>query len=140
LNNLTDLKAWYENLQKTSLDQIGSFYNEDVFFKDPFNEINGRDKLRKIFVHMFENLENPHFVFIDTVENDEEAFLTWDFFLKFNHMEYKIHGSSHLKYDKEKIIFYHRDYWDVGEEVLLNVPVVRSFYGFFRKKLSLPED
>ena len=140
MNNLTDLKAWYENLQKTSLDQIGSFYNEDVFFKDPFNEINGRDKLRKIFVHMFENLENPHFVFIDTVENDEEAFLTWDFFLKFNHMEYKIHGSSHLKYDKEKIIFYHRDYWDVGEEVLLNVPVVRSFYGFFRKKLSLPED
>ena len=140
MNNLTDLKAWYENLQKTSLDQIGSFYNEDVFFKDPFNEINGRDKLRKIFVHMFENLENPHFVFIDTVENDEEAFLTWDFFLKFNHMEYKIHGSSHLKYDKEKIIFYHRDYWDVGEEVLLNVPVVRSFYGFFRKKLSLPEN
>lgn len=140
MNNLTDLKAWYENLQKTSLDQIGSFYNEDVFFKDPFNEIKGRDKLRQIFVHMFENLENPHFVFIDTVENDEEAFLTWDFFLKFNHMEYKIHGSSHLKYDKEKIIFYHRDYWDVGEEVLLNVPVVRSFYGFFRKKLSLPED
>ena len=140
MNNLTGLKAWYENLQKNSLDQIGSFYNEDVFFKDPFNEINGRDKLRKIFVHMFENLENPHFVFIDTIENEGEIFLTWDFFLKLNEKEYKIHGSTHVKYNEKNRIYYHRDYWDVGEEVLLNVPFVRSLYGFFRKKLSLPEN
>jgi len=140
LNNLSNLKTWYENLKKNSLEHIDSYYNEDVFFKDPFNEIKGREKLRKIFNHMFENLENPRFVFIDTIENEKEAFLTWDFFLKLNSREYKIHGSSHLKYNKEKIIFYHRDYWDVGEEVLLNVPFVRSFYGYFRKKLALPED
>jgi len=140
LSNLKDLKIWYENLKKSTLDQIENFYDANVYFKDPFNEIKGRDKLRKIFYHMFENFENPNFVFIDTMENDDEAFLTWDFYLKLNGIEYKIHGSSYLKYNKEKTIYYHRDYWDVGEEVLLNVPFVRSFYGYFRKKLALPED
>ena len=140
MSNLKDLTIWYENLKKSTLDQIENFYDANVYFKDPFNEIKGRQKLRKIFDHMFENLGDPNFVFIDTIENDEEAFLTWDFYLKLNGKEYKIHGSSYLKYNKEKIIFYHRDYWDVGEEVLLNVPFVRSFYGYFRKKLALPED
>ena len=116
MNNLKKIKSWYENLNKISLDQIEKFYDNDVFFKDPFNELRGRDKVRKIFDHMLENLEKPHFVFIDTIEKDEESFLTWDFFFKFNGKDYKIHGSSHLKCNKEQIICYHRDYWDVGED------------------------
>ena len=136
MNNLKELKAWYENLGKNSLDQIGYFYIEDVFFKDPFNEINGRERLRKIFDHMFENLESPHFVFIDTIENDEEAFLTWDFFLKFIRMEYKIHGSSHLKFNEDKRIGYQRDYWDVGQEVLSKIRYIKFLYGLFIKKLA----
>jgi len=139
LSDLKKIKTWYENLNKNTLDQIEIYYDRNVFFKDPFNEIFDRDGLRKVFYHMFENLENPHFVFIDTIENDDEAFLTWDFFLKIHGKDYKIHGSSHLKYNKEKIIFYHRDYWDVGEEVLLKIPFAKFMYGFFRKKIALPK-
>ena len=53
---------------------------------------------------MFENFENPNFVFIDTMENDYEAFLTWDFLLSIKGKGLKIHGSSLLKYNKEKRI------------------------------------
>ena len=140
MSNLKKIISWYENLNKITLNQIEIFYDKDVFFKDPFNEFRGRDRVRKIFDHMFDNFGDPHFVFIDTIENEEEAFLTWDFFLRFNGKDYKIHGSSHLKYNKEYIICYHRDYWDVGEEVLLNVPFVKYMYGFFRKKLAITED
>ena len=140
MSNLEDLKIWYVNLKKSNLDEIENFYDANVSFKDPFNEIKGIEKLRQIFNHMFENLENPHFVFIDTIENEREIFITWDFFLKLNEKEYKIHGSTHLKLNEKNRIYYHRDYWDVGEEVLLNVPIVRSLYGFFRRKLSLPEN
>tara|TARA_Y100001970_G_scaffold286876_1_gene410117 strand:+ start:1697 stop:2125 length:429 start_codon:yes stop_codon:yes gene_type:complete len=140
LSNLEEIKFWYENLNKINLDQIELFYDKEVLFKDPFNEFRGIDKVKKIFYHMLSNLENPQFAIIDTIENDEEAFLTWDFLFKFNDKNYKIHGSSHLKYNKEQIISYHRDYWDVGEEVLLKVPFVRLFYSFFRKKLALPKD
>ena len=65
MNNLKELKTWYENLKEGSLDEMDLFYDENVFFKDPFNEIRGRDKLMKIFEHMFETLEKPQFVILD---------------------------------------------------------------------------
>ena len=140
MNNLKELKKWYENLKEGSLDEMNFLYDENVFFKDPFNEIKGRDKLMKIFVHMFETLEKPQFVILDTIENSGSAFLTWDFFLRIKGREYKIHGSSHLKFNKENRIVYHRDYFDVGEEILLNVPFIRLMYSYFRKKLALPQE
>ena len=140
MNNLKELKKWYEKLKVGSLDEMDFFYDVNVFFKDPFNEIEGRDKLMKIFVHMFETLEKPQFVILDTIENSGSAFLTWDFFLRIKGRAYKIHGSSHLKFNKENRIVYHRDYWDVGEEILLNVPFIRLMYSYFRKKLALPQE
>ena len=140
MNNLKELKIWYEKLKEESLDEMDFFYDENVFFKDPFNEIEGRDKLMKIFAHMFETLEKPQFVILDTIENSRSAFLTWDFFLRIKGRGLKIHGSSHLKFNKENRIVYHRDYWDVGEEILLNVPFIRLMYSYFRKKLALPKE
>ena len=140
MNNLKELTLWYENLKKDSLDKIDFFYDENVFFKDPFNEFKGRDKLMKVFTHMFENLENPHFVILDTIEDSDGAFLTWDFYLKIKGRGYKIHGSSHLKYNKENKIVYHRDYWDVGEEILLKIPFMKFMYSYIQKKLALPQD
>ena len=140
MNNLKELTLWYENLKEGSLDEMDFFYDENVFFKDPFNEIEGRHRLMEIFAHMFETMENPKFVMIDIIENSGSAFLTWDFFLRIKGREYKIHGSSHLKFNKENRIVYHRDYWDVGEEILLNVPFIRLIYSYFRKKLALPKE
>ena len=106
----------------------------------PFNEFKGRDKLMKVFAHMFENLENPYFVILDTIGNSEGAFLTWDFYLKIKGRGHKIHGSSHLKYNKENRIVYHRDYWDVGEEILSKIPFIKFMYSYIQKKMALPQE
>ena len=137
MNRLTDLKEWFINLNESTLDDIVSYYDEKVFFKDPFNEFNGREKLKKLFLHMFITFKNPHFVFIDTIENSEEIFLTWDLIFSYKEKLFKIHVSSHLKLNDEKKIVYHRDYWDVGEELLLKIPLIKSLYGFFQNKLAM---
>ena len=134
---LTNLKEWFTNLNESTLDNIGLYYDENVFFKDPFNEFNGREKLKKLFIHMFNTLKNPHFVFIDNIENSEGVFLTWDFIFSYKEKLFKIHGSSHLKLNDEEKIVYHRDYWDVCEEILLKIPLIKSLYGFFQSKLSM---
>ena len=137
MNSLTEFKKWFINLNESTLDDIVSCYDENVFFKDPFNEFNGREKLKKLFLHMFITFKNPHFVFIDTIENSEGIFLTWDFNLSYKEKLFKIHGSSHLKLNDDEKIVYHRDYWDVGEELLLKIPLIKSLYGFFQNKLAL---
>ena len=44
MNRLTEIKEWFVNLNESTLDDIVSYYDENVFFKDPFNEFNGREK------------------------------------------------------------------------------------------------
>jgi steroid delta-isomerase len=138
MNNLKALTLWFENLEIKNLDKIDLFYDQNVFFKDPFNEKNGIESVRRIFLHMFKTLENPRFIFIDIIENNQSSFLTWDFIFKIKGKDYKIHGSSHLKFNEEQKIIYHRDYWDVGEEVLLKIPLLKSVYGILQKKLATP--
>jgi hypothetical protein len=136
MNKINELKIWYEKLTLSSLENLDYFYEKNLFFKDPFNEVDNIDGLKNIFKHMFKTLEHPRFVFIDTLEKDDESFLTWDFIFQFKGIEYKIHGSSHIKFTHENMIYYHRDYWDVGEELLLKIPVINYFYKRFRKGLS----
>ena len=52
MKSLTEFKEWFINLNESTLDNIVSYYDEKVFFKDPFNEFNGREKLKKLFLHM----------------------------------------------------------------------------------------
>ena len=137
MNSLREFKEWFINLNESTLDNIVTYYDENVFFKDPFNEFNGREKLKKLFIHMFNTLKNPHFVFIDNIENSEGVFLTWDFIFSYKEKLFKIHGSSHLKLNDQEKIVYHRDYWDVGEEILLKIPLIKRLYRFFQSKLAM---
>lgn len=134
---LKELLYWYENLSPQSLNDLSQFYTEDSFFKDPFNEITGREKIKLIFEHMFENTEKPRFIFIDSIQEGNQVFLTWDFKFEINKKKYKIHGSSHLKLNTEGKVYYHRDYWDVGEEVLSKVPIIKSLYKMLTAKLRV---
>ena len=43
-------------------------------------------------------------------------------------------------FNKENKIVYHREYWDVGEEILLKIPFMKFMYSYIQKKLSLPQD
>ena len=45
MNSLREFKEWVLNLNESTLDEIISYYDENVFFKDPFNEFNGREIL-----------------------------------------------------------------------------------------------
>jgi steroid delta-isomerase len=127
---------FFSLLKKEDLNSIHLFYDAEAYFKDPFNEIHGATQIKKIFFDMFENLKSPKFTILEIIENDNQAFLTWDFTFILNSKEFTIHGSSHLKFNEQKLINYHRDYWDVGEELLLKLPVIKYFYRFMSKSFS----
>jgi hypothetical protein len=126
---------WYESLTIDSLNEIDQYYHNDVFFKDPFNEFQSRETVKEIFKVMFEKLGNPRFIILDKIRQEDQVFVTWDFLFLINEKEYSIHGSSHFKL-KEGRVSYHRDYWDVGEEMLEKIPVIRTLYLFLKKKFS----
>ncbi len=127
---------FFESLTPTSVGQIESLYAENTYFKDPFNEVQGALAVKAIFAHMFVKVDQPRFKIIATLEQGQEAFLTWDFLLQFKGetVERKVHGSSHLRFNPEGKIVYHRDYWDTAEELYEKLPFVGGFMRFLKKR------
>ena len=137
MSSLKKIRQFYEKLKIEDVEDLADIYEEDAFFKDPFNELKGLTNIRKIFDEMFHELKNPRFVFIDEINSSDQAFLSWDFLFEKAGRKYKIHGSTHLKLSANGKINYHRDYWDVGEELLLKIPILKNLYSVLRNKLSV---
>ncbi len=131
--------TFFENLSPSDLKILNTIYTESAFFKDPFNEFSGLSNIEKIYSHMYESLNEPKFRIIDSLfdEDKQSLFLTWDFIFNIKSKEFIIHGSTFFKLNKQGLITYHRDYWDVGEELLSKIPVMKTLYKFFSSKLKV---
>jgi steroid Delta-isomerase len=129
---------YFENLSVDDVRRMSSFYTDDAYFKDPFNEVTGVQAITKIFDHMFIKVTAPRFVIVSVIEGDNEAFLSWDFFLTFKGetAPRKIHGATHLKFAIDGRIASHRDYWDAAEELYEKLPVIGSIMRFLKKQAN----
>lgn len=128
-HNLDKLIHFFESISQENTVDLKQIYTDDVFFKDPFNEVNGIQNVITIFDHMFHQLDQPRFVVTTHVSQGDQAFLTWDFLFKmkrFNRNEQCIRGASHIRFAADGRVSYHRDYWDVAEELYEKLPLIGS--------------
>jgi ketosteroid isomerase-like protein len=128
-HNLDKLIHFFESISQENTVDLKQIYTDDVFFKDPFNEVNGIQHVITIFDHMFHQLDQPRFVVTTHVSQGDQAFLTWDFLFKmkrFNRNEQCIRGASHIRFAADGRVCYHRDYWDVAEELYEKLPLIGS--------------
>ncbi len=117
----------FEGIAPHSLSRLAEIYTDDVYFKDPFNEVRGLPAVTRIFAHMFEQVDTPRFEITGSVLQGDEAFVTWDFrfrMKRFARDEQCIRGASHLKFAADGRAAFHRDYWDAAEELYEKLPVL----------------
>ena len=133
---LSALAGWYESLTPESLERLGEFYAADAWFKDPFNEVRGLEPLRRVFAHMFETLRAPRFRILERVADERGALLTWEFHFGAGRREYVVRGATHLRFDAQGRVDYHRDYWDTAEELYAKVPLLGGLMRWLRRRLS----
>ncbi len=129
---LTALIAWFEGLSPATLPAIRTFYAEDAYFRDPFNELHHRDALEALFARMFRTLQNPRFTVTEQVAQADSVFLVWRFEFGVRGRLLSITGGSHLRFDESGRVSWHRDYWDAAEELYEKLPVV----GFLLRQLK----
>ena len=121
------VRGFFESISPAAVRRIDEIYAADAYFKDPFNEVRGIEPIRRIFSHMFEQVDAPRFVVREAVADGDSAFLTWDFLFRARRLgdaEQVIHGASHLRFDADGRVSYHRDYWDAAEELYEKIPVL----------------
>lgn len=132
--------VFFETLTPASVQHIGAFYTDDAVFKDPFNEVCGIVAIERIFAHMYGQLNEPRFIVTGRMQQDGQAFLTWDFHFRFRRLhpqqEQRIRGATHLLLDPDGRIRLHRDYWDAAEELYEKLPVVGGLMRWLKSRAN----
>ncbi len=133
------VRVFFESLTPESAARIGAIYADDAWFKDPFNEVRGVAAIRRIFEHMFVQVEAPRFVIRDLVAQADDAFVTWEFRFRSRRLgngEQVIRGASHLKFAADGRIARHRDYWDAAEELYEKLPAVGGLMRWLKRRAA----
>ena len=134
------LAEFFEKLTPKSVAQLPNIYDAQARFKDPFNEVQGLAEIERIFRHMYEALDGPHFVITGQLVDGSQAFLTWEFRFRFKRFdtqtEQVVLGTSHLVLDADQRISLHRDYWDAAEELYEKLPWVGALMRWLKKQAN----
>ncbi|PUE51002.1 isomerase [Limnohabitans sp. 2KL-1] len=134
------LAAFFETLSPQSVSQLHTLYDAQARFKDPFNEVQGLPEIERIFRHMYEALDQPHFVITGQLVDGAQAFLTWEFRFRFKRFDtttlQAVRGGSHVVFNEQGLVTLHRDYWDAAEELYEKLPVVGGVMRWLKKRAN----
>jgi ketosteroid isomerase-like protein len=134
------IAVFFETLTPQSIERFSQFYTEDAYFKDPFNEVRGVPAIQRIFRHMYETLDEPHFVVTARLVEGEQVFLSWDFHFRFRNFKTSelqtIRGATHLRLAPDGRIRAHRDYWDAAEELYEKLPLVGGLMRWLKRRAN----
>lgn len=137
---LDALIAFYETLGVEDVAHFSRYYASDACFKDPFNEVRGLPAIERIFTHMFRQVDAPRFVISERVVDAGGIVLIWMFRFRTKRwgrsVEQSIRGVSHLKFDADGKVIWHRDYWDAAEELYAKLPGIGCLMRRLKKALA----
>lgn len=119
--------------------RIKELFSSNAYFKDPFNEVQGRDKITAIFRHMYQNLSQPSFESLNVCAQNNRAYIEWRFEFSMTEKQPKQHfvGLSRVEFNAQGQCQSHIDYWDSGPVVYQKIPFMGWFNRWVAKKLAL---
>lgn len=114
-------------------------YADIAVFKDPAHEVNGLDNLVAYFSKLYSNTLSCDFALQQCLIENNNASMRWVMRLAHkslkNGTEISVDGASFLSFDEENKITYHQDYFDLGQMLYENIPVVSNITKFIKGKL-----
>lgn len=128
----------YENLNAQSIDRLGELYSDDIYFEDPAHAIQGISGLKSYFRKLFSNVTHCEFRFHSNLADSDKVFLSWTMTLQHSRLrrgeKIFVEGASLLK-TRDGRIYYHRDYFDLGNMLYEHIPLVGGLVRQIKKGL-----
>ncbi|MDK9557816.1 nuclear transport factor 2 family protein [Marinobacter sp. M216] len=124
---LADFRRLFNELDKGNLNKLSEVYSEDIQFQDPLGSVQGLDALTQYFASAYANAISCRFEFSEPVVDGSFSAVPWVMHLRHKRInggrEIQVDGISHLRIANGKVC-YHRDYFDAGQLLYENLPVV----------------
>lgn len=130
---------FYAQLNKHNLHTLQDIYHDDIVFEDAAHRIEGYSSLAEYFDSLYRNVERCDFAIHEQHQSGQNAFLTWTMHLQHPKLAggrvVHVSGMSHLKFQDAKVI-YHRDYFDLGEMLYEQLPLLGSVIRTIKRRLG----
>lgn len=131
--------GFFETLSRESCAGFTALAIADIRFKDPFNDLRGRDKVVRLFRQMFEDVEAPRFVVTRIAVDGDMAFLRWSFHFRRKGRPWTIEGVSEVAFDSDGMVVAHVDHWDAAEQVYGRIPLLAGLLQWLKRRVALRE-
>ncbi|KPQ01501.1 nuclear transport factor 2 family protein [Marinobacter sp. HL-58] len=130
-------KQLFNNLCAGNMAELGSVYSDDVRFTDPFSSVRGIVELTDYFSDAYANVISCGFDFGEPVINGPDVCIPWVMHLQHKRIRkgkpVKVDGISQLVIRKGRVTS-HRDYFDVGQLLYENLPVMGGVIRWIRSQ------
>ena len=129
----------YQKLNKSNLHLLSDVYHQEVVFEDAAHKLEGWTELESYFQTLYSNVKRCDFDIIEQQQSGDSGFLTWKMALEHPKLSsgstVYVNGVSHLKFSQGRVI-YHRDYFDLGEMLYENLPLLGSLIKAIKVRLG----
>lgn len=136
MSDVARIVEYFESLTPETVARLSEHYAANAWFKDPFNEVTGLEAIRRVFAHMYRQVEEPRFRVTDRVVADNGALLVWDFTFRLGRRAIVVRGATHLRFNGRGKVTHHRDYWDTAEELYGKLPLLGTLTRLLRRRLA----
>ncbi len=130
---------FYGQLSKDTLHRLPEIYHSQVVFVDAAHRIEGLTSLISYFESLYQNVQRCEFTIHEQHQFEQNAFLVWTMHLQHpklaNGRVVNVHGTSQLRFQDDKII-YHRDYFDLGEMLYEQLPILGKIIRAVKRRLG----
>ncbi len=136
----TRIESAFNELSKDTVDELDTFYAQEVVFEDPLGRIQGLDDLKRYYAKLYENVTSIAFEFQAHVSEGDTHVAVWVMRLQTEGLndgeEITVEGNSVLRFNDNGKVVYHRDYFDMGEMVYQHLPIIKFFINRINKRLA----
>lgn len=131
----------FAEMTPETVNQLTNFLDDDIVFKDPFNELHGHAAFVAIFDHMFTVMTNPRFEILDVSSSERAGYIKWRMTgaLKARpSFAIDLTGMSEIQFNDIGLITAHYDHWDCAHQLLAKLPVIGWLVRRLLKLFALP--
>ncbi len=127
---ISNFLTTFNKLDKDNLHLLKTMYCQEVTFEDPIHKMQGLTVLEDYFRKMYANVTFIQFDFDEIIQQEQLATVRWR--MHFEHAKLKhgkritVNGITFLRFNaiEKELIEYHRDYFDLGEMLYDNIPIL----------------
>lgn len=130
---------FFETLTADTVDRLPEVAVAELRFRDPFNDIVGRDKVAALLRQMFDDIDDPAFHVTDVAWGRDRAaaYLRWRMTGRIRRLgAWTVDGMSEIRFAPDGRVAVHFDHWDAAGQFYEKWPLLGPLLRAIRRRLA----